>query len=123
MTASGAAGSIATTATDLARWGRALYDGPALTEASRAAMLDDVVRTAPYRPTVPYGLGVQATTIAGRLALGHSGRFLGARASIRWLPEQQVAIAVLTNQSRSDPAPIVASLLRVVLGPAAPVVP
>ncbi len=123
VTASGAAGSIAANATDLARWGRALYDGPALTEASRAAMLDDVVRTAPYRPTVPYGLGVQATTIGGRLALGHSGRFLGARASLRWLPEQRVSIAILTNQSRSDPAPIVANLLRLVLGPATPVVP
>lgn len=123
VTASGAAGSIATTATDLARWGRALYDGPALTDASRAAMLDDVVRTAPYRPTVPYGLGVQATTIGGRLALGHSGRFLGARASIRWLPEQRLSIAVLTNQSRSDPAPIVANLLNLVLGPPASMVP
>ena len=106
MTASGAAGSIASTATDLARWARALYGGEALTAESRFEMVADVARTARLHSSIPYGLGVQAVSIRGRLTLGHSGRFLGSRAVTRWLPKQQLAIAVVTNQSRnrSEPA-------------------
>ena len=44
---------------------------------TRAAMVGDIVRTAPYKPAVAYGLGVQAVRIAGHPTLGHSGRFLG----------------------------------------------
>jgi D-alanyl-D-alanine carboxypeptidase len=117
VTAAGAAGSIATTSGDLARWARALYGGVALDPDSRAAMVGDVLRTAPYKPTVAYGLGVQAVQVDGYPTLGHSGRFLGARAVVRWLPGEQVAIAVLTNQSRSDPNPILADLLRLALQP------
>ena len=87
VTASGAAGSIASTATDLARWARALYGGEALTAASRFEMVADVARTARLHSAIPYGLGVQAVSIRGRLTLGHSGRFVGSRAVTRWLPK------------------------------------
>ena len=117
VTAAGAAGSIATNAGDLVRWARALYGGDALDRASRDAMLADIVRTAPYHPTVAYGLGVQAVQVDGRLTLGHSGRFLGSRAVVRWLPAEQIAIAVLTNQSRNDPAIVLADLLKLSLTP------
>ena len=46
VTAAGAAGSIATTATDLAHWAQALYGGPALDRPTRDAMVDDALRTA-----------------------------------------------------------------------------
>ena len=117
VTAAGAAGSIATTSGDLARWARALYGGAVLDPATRGEMVDDVVLTAPYKPAVAYGLGVQVVQVDGHLTLGHSGRFLGARAVVRWLPDEQVAIAVLTNQSRSDPNIILADLLRLALQP------
>ena len=115
VTASGAAGSIASTATDLARWARALYGGEALTAESRFEMVADVARTARLHSSIPYGLGVQAVSIRGRLTLGHSGRFLGSRAVTRWLPKQQLAIAVVTNQSGTDPNRLVAALLEIVL--------
>ena len=51
-----------------------------------AQMLDGVAGTAGYRPRVPYGLGVQAFPIGGRLAVGHSGRLLGFRSAVRHLP-------------------------------------
>jgi CubicO group peptidase (beta-lactamase class C family) len=70
-----------------------------------------------YQPAAAYGLGVQLVQVAGHPALGHSGRFLGARAVVRWLPDLQVAVAVLTNQSRSDPSPILADLLKLALRP------
>jgi D-alanyl-D-alanine carboxypeptidase len=120
VTASGAAGSIASTAEDLAHWVGALYGGEALDASSRTAMIVDVSATAPYHPRVPYGLGVQAFDIAGRPTLGHSGRFVGTRAAARWLPTEHIAIAVVTNQSRSDPAPLVADLLAIVLPPSLP---
>jgi D-alanyl-D-alanine carboxypeptidase len=117
VTAAGAAGSIASTSSDLVRWARALYGGSLLQPATRAAMVGDVVRTAPYKPTVAYGLGVQSVLIGGHPTLGHSGRFLGARAAIRWLTDERIAIAVVTNQSRSDTNRIVADLLKVALQP------
>jgi D-alanyl-D-alanine carboxypeptidase len=117
VTASGGAGSIASTAGDLARWARALYGGEALGRGSRAAMVADILRTAQYKPATGYGLGVQAVTVAGHETFGHSGRFLGARAAVRWLPGEQIAIAVATNQSRTDPNVLLADLLSLALVP------
>ncbi len=117
VTAAGAAGSIATTSADLARWAQALYGGSAVDATSRAEMVGDIVRTAGYKPAAAYGLGVQLVQVAGHPALGHSGRFLGAQAIVRWLPDLQVSIAVLTNQSRSDPSRILTDLLKLALRP------
>ena len=113
ITAAGAAGSIASTANDLARWARALYGGDALTPVARTLLLGSVSQTARLHPQIPYGYAMQSFTIAGQPTLGHSGRYLGARGAIRWLPRQQIAIAVLTNQSRADPGVLVADLLKV----------
>ncbi len=117
VTAAGAAGSIASTSSDLVRWARALYGGSALGPETRAAMVGDVVRTAPYKPAVAHGLGVQAVRIAGHPTLGHSGRFLGARAAVRWLTDERIAIALITNQSRTDTNVLLADLLKLALKP------
>ena len=116
VTAAGSAGSIASTARDLVIWARALYEGTVLSPASRFAMVADIEVTASFKPTIPYGLGVQAATIDGRRTLGHSGRLLGSRSVVRWLPDERIAIAVLTNQSRADPNIIARALLQTVLG-------
>lgn len=120
VTAAAGAGSIAATSGDAARWARLLYSGELLGDTMTAQMLNGVTATASYRPRVPYGLGVQAFPIDGRLTVGHSGRLLGFRAAVRHLPLQSTTIAVLTNQSRSDPGVIVERLLSVVFGPPAP---
>jgi D-alanyl-D-alanine carboxypeptidase len=120
VTAAGGAGSIAATSSDAARWGRLLYTGDVLGPAMTAQMLEGVAFTAAYSPRVPYGLGVQAFPIGGRLAVGHSGRLLGFRSAVRHLPAENVTIAVLTNQSRADPAVIVADLLSIVFEPSPP---
>jgi hypothetical protein len=80
-------------------------------------MLGGTGLTAPYRPRVPYGLGVQAFSIDGRPTVGHSGTLLGYRAAVRHLPAEATTIAVLTNQSRADPGVIVERLLAVVFAP------
>jgi D-alanyl-D-alanine carboxypeptidase len=117
ITAAGGAGSIAATSSDAARWARLLYSGETLGPEMTEQMLAGVAATANYHPRVPYGLGVQAFPIGGRLAVGHSGRLLGFRSAMRHLPDYGVTIAVLTNQSRADPGIIVADLLGVIFEP------
>jgi D-alanyl-D-alanine carboxypeptidase len=119
VTAAAGAGAIASTSTDLARWARALYGGEVLSGAAIGEMIGDAVRTKQYAPSARYGLGVQFVEISGRAALGHSGRLLGSRSVVRWLPAERVAVAVLTNQSRTDPAIIARALLKIALRPAA----
>jgi D-alanyl-D-alanine carboxypeptidase len=120
VTAAGGAGSIAATSGDVARWGRLLYGGTALGPTQTAAMVDDITTSATYRPRVPYGLGVQVFPIDGRLTIGHSGRLLGFRAAVRHIPGSATTIAVLTNQSRTDPGIIVQHLLAIVFAPTPP---
>ncbi len=117
VTAAGAAGSLASTPIDLARWFRALYGGRVLAPTSLAEMIDALASEATRRATVPYGLGIQAVTLDGRPTLGHSGRLLGFRSVARWLPNERMLIVTLTNQSRADPTTITRSLLRLALTP------
>ena len=112
VTAAAGAGAFASNSTDLVRWARALYAGAVLSQESVDAMVGDISRTALYKPRVPYGLGVQRQEIDGFASLGHSGRLLGFRSAVRWLPDEDVAIAVVTNQSRTDPGIFVRALLR-----------
>jgi D-alanyl-D-alanine carboxypeptidase len=119
VTAAAGAGAIATTASDLARWGRALYGGSVLSDRMFRAMVDDASRTAKFHPYVRYGLGVQLMKLNGHPTLGHSGTLLGFKSDVRFLTDKGVSIAVLTNQSRTDPRVITKALLQLV-APAPP---
>jgi D-alanyl-D-alanine carboxypeptidase len=114
VTAAGGAGGYASDADDLAQWVRGLYSGRILAPATIARMTDTTV-TAAYRASVPYGLGVQVIDIDGHRTFGHSGRLLGFRSAVRYLPDSGISIAVLTNQSRTDPGPILRSLLKIAI--------
>jgi D-alanyl-D-alanine carboxypeptidase len=115
VTAAGGAGSIAATALDTARWMRAWGGGEVLDADMQAMMLADVARTVKLHATIPYGLGIQRVTLNGYSALGHSGRYLGIRNVVRYLPDAGITIAVLTNQSVYDPTRVASALLKVVL--------
>ena len=65
---------------------------------------------------MPYGLGVQVTRIDGHRAYGHSGRFIGVRGELRYLPGPGLAIAVLTNQNGADVRPLTAKLVALPCG-------
>jgi D-alanyl-D-alanine carboxypeptidase len=118
VTALDGAGSIAATSDDLARWAADLYTpGRVLPAATLAAMVADAHVTHDYVPGVRYGLGVQRLTIDGWATLGHSGRILGARSQMRYVPGPGVAVAILTNQSRRDLRPLLGRLLGLVLPP------
>lgn len=115
VTAAGGAGSLAATALDTARWMRAWAGGEVLNADMQAQMLADVARTVKLHANIPYGLGIQRVTLNGYNALGHSGRYLGIRNVVRYLPKAGITIAVLTNQSLWDPERIASALLKVVL--------
>ncbi|MFZ5854539.1 MAG: serine hydrolase domain-containing protein [Chloroflexota bacterium] len=119
-TAAGDAGALAASSWDLARWARALYGGRVLRPESLAAMLD-VSRTVAFGPPRPYGFAVQQVSLGGWTAVGHSGRLLGTRAVMRYFTDSRIAIAVTTNQSRTDPDRLVAALVGIILPP--PVAP
>jgi D-alanyl-D-alanine carboxypeptidase len=124
VTAAGAAGSIASTSSDIARWAHALYSGQVLDEASLELMIGDAKATALLKARVPYGLGVQEVAISGLPTLGHSGRLLGSQAVVRYFPDTGLTIAVLTNQNRADPSKILGELLRIAVPlPVTPVPP
>jgi CubicO group peptidase (beta-lactamase class C family) len=115
ITAAGGAGSIAGTALDAARWMRAWAGGQVLNAQTQALVIADIARTVKLHATIPYGLGIQRVKVNGFTAYGHSGRYLGIRNVVRYLPAEGITIAVLTNQSVYDPNRIVTALLDVVL--------
>jgi D-alanyl-D-alanine carboxypeptidase len=115
VTAAGSAGDVAATSADLAAWARALYGGSVLRPETLAAAIADAKKTARFNPYVPYGLGVQVTKIGDRRALGHSGRFIGVRGELRYLPDDGLAIAILANQNGVDTRPLVAKLISLAL--------
>lgn len=115
ITAAGSAGDVAATSADLAAWARALYGGAVLRPETLAAAVSDAKRTARFHPYVPYGLGVQVTKIGQRRALGHSGRFIGVRGELRYLPDDGLAIAIVANQNGVDVRPLVAKLVALAL--------
>jgi D-alanyl-D-alanine carboxypeptidase len=119
VTAAAGAGGIASSASDLSRWARALYSGDVLSSQARNALVDPSA-TRRFRPSVPYGLGAQVIDIDGRRTYGHSGRLLGFRAALRFLPDHDLSIAVMTNQSRADPAVILRALLKIAFAPPLP---
>ncbi len=112
VTATGAAGSMAATALDTARWMNALGSGRVLPPEMVAAMQADEANTAALGANLTYGLGISTVKVAGHIAIGHSGRYLGARNVVRYLPDLHLSIAVLTNQSEIDPAYIASVVIR-----------
>ena len=110
-TAAGTAGSLVSTASDLARWAVALYGGRVLPPAALAQM-EDVAPTARYRPPKPYGLGVERLAFGPLVSWGHDGRLSGYRAAMRYFPAQNLTIVVMTNIDGPDPDSIVAGLLK-----------
>jgi D-alanyl-D-alanine carboxypeptidase len=121
-TAAGSAGAIASTARDLAVWARALYSGHVLSGQGSKAMLD-FSQTMSVHAAIPYGLGVQEFTVVGRTAYGHGGRLLGARSAIRYIPTENLTIAVVMNTDRGDPGSIANQLAALILAPLPPATP
>jgi CubicO group peptidase (beta-lactamase class C family) len=101
-----AAGELAMTAEDLARWDRSLIDdgppGPGVfRQLATEILLEDGVGTG-------YGLGVGVGLEGDRRVVGHGGEVSGFTAMNYVYPEDRAAIVVLTNQDATDAAGLIA---------------
>ncbi len=92
----GAGGGFASSAADLARWAKHLYEGDVL-DGVRDEALAGV--PAPLGKDAMYGLGVIVDPTPLGTSWGHRGFFPGWRSDMRYFPELQVAVAVLVNTS------------------------
>jgi D-alanyl-D-alanine carboxypeptidase len=90
-------GGIVSTAEDLARWGKYLYDGKAFDASLMPQLLDGV--PARLGQGTRYGLGVIIRETSAGPVHGHSGFFPGYQAELLYLPQQKVAIAFQVNSS------------------------
>jgi D-alanyl-D-alanine carboxypeptidase len=88
------AGAVSSTASDLVRWGDALYGGSVLRPASLQQMLafgkDD------------YGLGARRMTLDKHHAFGHTGLLATYTAVLLHFPDDGVTVALLVNRSQVD---------------------
>lgn len=121
-----AAGSLCSTASDLAAWNRAIHSdgagGSLLSEESYRSFitpgrLDDGT-------PVRYAKGLAITDRDGKTRISHGGGIFGYVSDLVYFPEEGLTIAVLINTAGSvSPAEIRRSIEELVLGPIAPVVP
>jgi CubicO group peptidase (beta-lactamase class C family) len=95
-----AAGELAMTASDLAKWDIALMRQTLLKPESYRALESDVhIRNG---AGTGYGLGVSIAMQSGRFTIEHNGEVSGFTAENLVFPDDSIAIVVLTNQ---DAAP------------------
>ena len=90
-------GGMASTAEDLARWGKRLYDGQAFDPSMLPKLLDGV--PARLGQNTKYGLGVIIRETPLGTLYGHSGFFPGYQAEMLYLPTLKAAVAFQVNSS------------------------
>ena len=91
-------GGYASTAVDLARWAKMMYEGKAFDPSLIPQMLDGVSAPMLGRET-KYGLGVIIRKTDAGTSYGHSGFFPGYVTDMMYFPEQKIALAVQVNTS------------------------
>ncbi|HYH78903.1 MAG TPA: serine hydrolase domain-containing protein [Longimicrobium sp.] len=110
-----AAGSLCSTAADLARWEVALGEGRVLSPESWREMTTPV--PAPdVSLRMAYGFGTMVDTTDVGPYLHHDGAVAGFRSQVAWYPNERLAVVVLMNQGLAAPEPIERDLTRAVLG-------
>jgi len=95
-----AAGEIAMTAEDLAKWDISIIDQKLLKPASYAQFGTDTLLK--NGVSTRYGLGVNVGSNNGRRTLTHNGEVSGFTAQNTIFPDDRAAIIVLTNQDAAD---------------------
>ena len=93
----GAGGGWSSSAVDLARWAKKLYEGSIVP----AARIAEAVRGVPAQlgPEVRYGLGVIIWPSPRGPVWGHSGYFPGYITEMRYYPDAKIALALQMNTS------------------------
>ena len=91
-------GGFASTAQDLARWAKMMYEGRAYSPELLPQVLDGVSAPMLGRET-KYGLGVIIRKTSAGTSYGHSGFFPGYMTDMMYFPDSKIAIAVQVNTS------------------------
>lgn len=91
-------GGYASTAHDLARWAKMIYEGKAFSSDLLPEVLQGVPAPMLGRET-KYGLGVIIRQTPASVSYGHSGFFPGYMTDMMYFPEHRVAVAVQVNTS------------------------
>ena len=91
-------GGYASTAHDLARWAKMMYEGKAYDPSLLPDVLNGVAAPMLGRET-KYGLGVIIRQTQAGTSYGHSGFFPGYLTDIMYFPEKRFAVAVQVNTS------------------------
>ena len=97
-----AAGELAMTAEDLARWNISVIEQKLLKPASYAEMERAVMLT--NGVASPYGLGLGVASAGGHRSLSHGGEVSGFTADNVIYPDDRAAVTVLVNQDAIDAA-------------------
>ena len=115
-------GGFASTAQDLARWAKFLYEGKVLDRPSMKDLLDAV--PAKTGRGDKYGLGVQVRESQWGISYGHGGWFPGYLSEMEYFPEHKAAIAIqlntddIRNKLKRRPRAFVAEVANLVFGAA-----
>jgi CubicO group peptidase (beta-lactamase class C family) len=108
-----AAGELAMTAEDLARWDISIMDQTVLKPASYQQMETEVLLK--NGAGTRYGLGVQVANMSGHRVLEHGGEVSGFTADNIVMPDDKIAVVVLTNQDAAEAASGIGSQVRSLL--------
>lgn len=100
-----AAGEIAMTAEDLAKWDISVIDQKLLKPASYAQFGTDTLLKNGL--STRYGLGVSVSSNGGFRSLSHGGEVSGFTAQNTIFPDERAAIVVLTNQDAADASGVI----------------
>jgi len=110
-----AAGELAMTAEDLARWDVSVMDQRVLQPASYATLVHETQLKSGVGTR--YGLGVSVGVDRGRRFISHSGEVSGFTSRNDVYPDDRIAIVVLTNLDATDASgQIAAKVTAVVFG-------
>ena len=107
-------GGICATASDLARWNRALHGGRVVSAASYAAMT-----TPRGAPAVAknYGLGLYVRPASwGTMTMLHEGTTMGYAAANAWYPAESLSVVVLYNGVPRLPKDVDGIISQIALG-------
>ena len=105
-----AAGELAMTAEDLAKWNISLMQQTILKPASYQEM--ETVVLLKNGAATRYGLGVGVSTVNGHRVLEHGGEVSGFTADNIVMPDDKIAVVVLTNQDAAEAASEIGTQVR-----------
>jgi len=112
-----AAGELAMTADDLARWDIGMIDAKLLTPASYKAQQTAAVLTS--GKSTGYGLGIEVGDVDGHRRFEHGGEAVGFLSENRVYPDDRAAIVVAVNGDFGDAQDAIADRIEAQLFPQA----